>query len=196
MKKLYTADKTTGSFIDAVSSIEEGLKLIKEYEKADKEDGSFEADFYDIVDENHCTVMKAENTMKQRNVYRDVDTGECYTEDEIKKVCEQFYHEIVDAEGNPLFESAEDYFNHLLKTGGIEKISFWYAIMADPDDADWGYGSESLEEAKQMAKDLNEKAYIAVIDTTGNDTICVAEVYQDNFDQCGDAWTEPKHFQI
>lgn len=56
MKKLYTADKETGTFIDKVNSIEEGIKLIKEYEENDKQDGIFEEDFYTIVDEDHCEV--------------------------------------------------------------------------------------------------------------------------------------------
>ena len=54
--KLYTADRETGTFIDKVNSIEEGIEKIKEYEENDKQEGIFEEDFYDIVDENHCHV--------------------------------------------------------------------------------------------------------------------------------------------
>ena len=54
--KLYTADRETGTFIDTVGSIEEGYKLIRKYEDADKEDGTYERDFYNVVDENHCNV--------------------------------------------------------------------------------------------------------------------------------------------
>ena len=54
---MYTADRETGIFIESVKSIEEGLKFIKEYEKADGELGIFSYGFYDIVDENHCSLL-------------------------------------------------------------------------------------------------------------------------------------------
>lgn len=53
---IYTADKETGAFIDKVDYVEEGLKLISEYEKKDKIEGTYVPDFYDIVDINHCSV--------------------------------------------------------------------------------------------------------------------------------------------
>lgn len=54
--KFYTADRETGTFIDEVKTIEEGLELIKQYEEDDKEEGAYQEDFYDIVDENHCHI--------------------------------------------------------------------------------------------------------------------------------------------
>ena len=49
----------------------------------------------------------------------------------------------------------------------------WYAVMADREDNDWGYGSHDLSEAKQMLKDAEyEDGYIAVIEM-GNDPVCV-----------------------
>ena len=52
----------------------------------------------------------------------------------------------------------------------------WYAVMADREDNDWGYGSHDLNEAKQMLKDAeNEDGYIAVIE---ND-VCIEELTQD-----------------
>lgn len=57
MIKMYTADKETGTLIDEVKSIEEGLNLIKEYELEDKENDCFSEDFYDVVDEEHCTLI-------------------------------------------------------------------------------------------------------------------------------------------
>lgn len=53
---IFVADKQTGTFIDRISSIEEGIEKIKEFENSDKAEGIFEEDFYDIVDENHCHV--------------------------------------------------------------------------------------------------------------------------------------------
>lgn len=55
--KLYTADKETGTFLQEVDSIEEGLELIKEYEETDKEDGYEPSNYYDIVNENHESVL-------------------------------------------------------------------------------------------------------------------------------------------
>lgn len=57
---------------------------------------------------------------------------------------------------------------------------YWYAAMKDRDDTDWGYGSFDLEEAKQMARNLGEEAYIAVIEE-GNDPICIEEIRQEDF---------------
>lgn len=54
--KLYVADKETGTFIEEVKTIEEGLRLIKKYEQEDKENEEYTEDFYNIVDENHITV--------------------------------------------------------------------------------------------------------------------------------------------
>ena len=55
--KMYLADKETGSFIEEVFSIEEGLELIKENEEDDRKYGVFEENFYDIVDENHNSLI-------------------------------------------------------------------------------------------------------------------------------------------
>lgn len=54
--ELYTADRETGTFIDTIDSIEDGIERIKKYEESDKQEGTFEEDFYDIVDGNHCHV--------------------------------------------------------------------------------------------------------------------------------------------
>lgn len=55
--KVYTADKETGTFIDEFESIEEAKAAIEKYERADKADGTYEEDFYDVVDENHCSLI-------------------------------------------------------------------------------------------------------------------------------------------
>ena len=56
MMKLYTADTQTGTFIEEVKSIEEGKKLIEQYEVDDKAEGTYEEGFYNIVNENHETI--------------------------------------------------------------------------------------------------------------------------------------------
>lgn len=61
--KIYTANKETGMFIEECGTILEALEKIKEYEAADEREGTFEPDFYDIVDEEHGTItsfIKAE----------------------------------------------------------------------------------------------------------------------------------------
>lgn len=54
---LYTADKETGTFIDRVESVEQGLEMITVYEREDKANGDYTPNFYTIVDENHCDVV-------------------------------------------------------------------------------------------------------------------------------------------
>jgi len=56
---LYTADKETGTFIEKVESIDQGLKMIAVYEWEDKVNDCYEPDFYNIVDENHCSVLNS-----------------------------------------------------------------------------------------------------------------------------------------
>lgn len=56
MTKYYTADRETGTFIDEFNTIEEARAAIVEYEISDKADGVYEEDFYDVVDEDHCSV--------------------------------------------------------------------------------------------------------------------------------------------
>lgn len=61
---------------------------------------------------------------------------------------------------------------------------YWYAVMKDDDDNDWGYGSYDMAEAEAMVNRLKSQgytdAYIAVIDEgTADkpaDPICVEEI--------------------
>lgn len=55
--KLYTADRETGTFIEEVKSVDEGKELISEYEFQDRVNDVYEDNFYDIVDENHNSVL-------------------------------------------------------------------------------------------------------------------------------------------
>ena len=52
----YVACRETGDFIEMVDSVNDGRNLIDEYEEQDKEDGVYIEDFYDVVNENHCSV--------------------------------------------------------------------------------------------------------------------------------------------
>lgn len=66
-------------------------------------------------------------------------------------------------------------------------MKYWYAVMMDRDDTDWGTGSFDLEAAKAKAIALDAE-YIAVIDgkydDAGNataDPICVEEIALEDF---------------
>lgn len=54
--RFYTANRETGTFIDEFDTYEEAKKAIEEYEEQDKTDGIYEADFYEVEDENHCPI--------------------------------------------------------------------------------------------------------------------------------------------
>lgn len=54
--KIYVANRETGMFIDEVSTIKGAKKLIADYERIDKANDDYEPNFYDIVDENHCSI--------------------------------------------------------------------------------------------------------------------------------------------
>lgn len=49
--------------------------------------------------------------------------------------------------------------------------------MRDHEDSDWGTGSHNLDEAKEMARNMGEDAYIAVIDMSGNEPMCIDEIH-------------------
>lgn len=52
----YIADKETGNKIEAVNTIEQGKKLIEQYEASDKEDGMYEYYSYCVIDEDGIRV--------------------------------------------------------------------------------------------------------------------------------------------
>ncbi len=61
--KFYTADKQTGTFIDEFENLERAKEEILKYEKDDKKEGTYEEDFYDVVDFNHESVMNGNITI-------------------------------------------------------------------------------------------------------------------------------------
>ena len=56
--KIFTADRETGTLIEEFATVEEARKAIKAYEEKDKAEGIFEENFYDVVDEDHCTIWE------------------------------------------------------------------------------------------------------------------------------------------
>ena len=53
---LHVATSETGDIIEDISDMAEGLALIEEFEKRDKENGDYTENFYDIVDQDHRSV--------------------------------------------------------------------------------------------------------------------------------------------
>lgn len=58
-------------------------------------------------------------------------------------------------------------------------MKYWYAVMQDNEDNDWGYGSHDQSEAESMVAKLKaqgyDESYIAIIDESA-DPICVDEI--------------------
>lgn len=73
---------------------------------------------------------------------------------------------------NDVFHFDEDAWEY------VEELPiYWYAVMKDTEDNDWGYGSFNLEEAKEMVKQyIKDGGYIAVIDDRA-DPVCVDEIH-------------------
>lgn len=105
--------------------------------------------------------------------YLNNDTGEVFTEDELKVLWSQFGHEMK-------FNSYDDFTDSLEevdvdkaedKDAG-DKMRKWYAVLSDADDTDWGTGSHSFSTAKWMLADAGyEDGRIAVINIEG-DPVC------------------------
>lgn len=55
--KYYTADKETGTIIDEFDTLEEAIAEIKKYEEIDKIEGTYEDEFYDVVNEDRCSLL-------------------------------------------------------------------------------------------------------------------------------------------
>lgn len=55
---IYVADKDTGTFICKVSSVERGKEMIEDFENEDRKDGIYTTDFYDVVDEDHNSLLR------------------------------------------------------------------------------------------------------------------------------------------
>lgn len=54
--KIYTADRETGTFIEECKSIKEAKEFIAQYEEQDRINDVYTANFYAMVDEEHCTI--------------------------------------------------------------------------------------------------------------------------------------------
>ena len=52
MKKFVIRDSEAGNLIDTFNTLEEAKNELSDYEEQDKKDGTYEEDFYEIVEEN------------------------------------------------------------------------------------------------------------------------------------------------
>lgn len=106
--KYWTRDREAGNKIDCFDTLEEAQAAITEYEEADKKDGSYSADFYEIyvegvkyakiedcVDEDvqFYETLEEANKEAERNWKRLTDAEKCkfyiYVTDVDAKDCEQ-----------------------------------------------------------------------------------------------------------
>lgn len=57
--KIFTADREYGNIIDCFEKIEDAMNAIKAYEEEDRENGDYTPDFYDVIDENNCSLEQS-----------------------------------------------------------------------------------------------------------------------------------------
>lgn len=65
------------------------------------------------------------------------------------------------------------------KTTKPEPPTYWYAVMKNREDTDWGTGSDDFDKAKAMAARLradHPEAFVLVIDVSG-DPVVVEEIW-------------------
>lgn len=58
-------------------------------------------------------------------------------------------------------------------------VKYWYAVMRDNDDNDWGTGSYDYDAALAMVQQYLPEGYIAVIED-GVNPVCVREIRGDD----------------
>lgn len=54
---IYTADRYTKMPIEEVEDVATGLLYIKAYEIEDRHEGTYQENAYDLVDENHQSIL-------------------------------------------------------------------------------------------------------------------------------------------
>lgn len=56
--RYWTRDREAGNKIESFETLEEAREAVKAYEEQDKKDRTFEADFYEIYDEEEEKIIK------------------------------------------------------------------------------------------------------------------------------------------
>ena len=88
MKKYAIRDREAGNVIEFVDSMAEGEKLIREYEESDKEDGTYEENFYECVCTEVYTVFGVGGDRDGETIYT---TNEYYKAIKVAKEHEDEY---------------------------------------------------------------------------------------------------------
>lgn len=101
----YTADRETGTFIDSFETVREARRAIRKDEEDDMREGTYEADFYDVVDENHCTVTGIWYAAMRDHEDDDWGTGS-FDLEEAKRMCRNMgqdaYIAVIDDNDDPI----------------------------------------------------------------------------------------------
>ena len=63
--KIYTANRDTGSFIEEAESVDMAKAMIRFYENEDKRNDVFEPNFYDVVNQNHESLLQENLKLQQ-----------------------------------------------------------------------------------------------------------------------------------
>lgn len=113
--RYFTACRETGDFIDEFDTYEDCKNAILEYEAYDKDDDSYEPDFYDIVDEDHRSYTTNED-------YEDVDSGVAYSLDELYLAYKQAQDDL-----KSQYQSFDDYFEAMMSLGR-QSIGGWIKV--------------------------------------------------------------------
>lgn len=119
-KKMYVADRQTGTFIEEIATVDEGLELIRQYEEADKAEGTYEEDFYEIVGEDHCAVTAQKETTMKKFYLIEVVNGD-------------MYDTILPDEKNEAIKAARTIYGRL-STYDKKRRSEAYVVYADAED--------------------------------------------------------------
>ncbi len=113
--RYFTVCRETWDFIDEFDTYEDCKNAILEYEAYDKDDDSYEPDFYDIVDEDHRSYMTNDD-------YMDLDNGVSYSLDELYLAYKQAEDDL-----KPQYQSFDDYFEAMMSLGR-QGIGGWIKV--------------------------------------------------------------------
>ena len=104
-----------------------------------------------LMDGDYCRDMTIEEAEKQLKDHRQVDSRISIK----PEVYRDAYNEVIKEDIGIIHQCNVWHENKCI----------WYAVMADRDDTDWGFGSHDKSEALQMARNMdNPDAYVVIVD--------------------------------
>jgi hypothetical protein len=98
----------------------------------------------------------------------------CIDLSEVKRLAKEWDMTMDELLGQMHVATAKEIESHGVYDSEYEGPIYWYAVMRDDEDDDWGHGSFDLASAKEMVKKFPE-GYIAVIEE-GPDPVCVEKI--------------------